>query len=42
MNSFPSLRFMDVSGYGDILVVNPSFMLQGLHNLEELNLDECS
>ena len=42
VNSFPILRVLDVSGYGDILVVIPSFMLQELHNLEELNVDECS
>ena len=41
-NSFPRLTSLDVRGYGNISVVIPSFMIQALHNLEELNVEECS
>lgn len=33
---------MHVDGYGGISVVIPSFILQGLHNLEELTVRGCS
>ena len=42
MDSFPRLRCLNVCGYGDILVVIPSFMLQRLHNLEKLDVRRCS
>ncbi|KAJ9682446.1 hypothetical protein PVL29_018376 [Vitis rotundifolia] len=42
MDSFPRLRYLNVRGYGDILVVIPSFMLQRLHNLENLVVRRCS
>ena len=42
MNTFPRLTVLDVRGYGNILVVTPSFMLQGLHNVEEFHVGDCS
>ena len=42
MNSFPRLTVLNVLGYGDILVAIPSFMIQGLHNVEELHVRDCS
>lgn len=42
VNSFPKLRVLVVSGYGEIQIVIPSFILQELHNLEELRVNECS
>ena len=41
-NPFPRLTVLAVVGYGNILVVIPSFMLQGLHNVEELQVRLCS
>ena len=41
-NSFPRLKVLDVCGYGIILVAIPSFMLQGLHNVEELHVGDSS
>ena len=40
-NSFPRLTVLDVHGYGNISVVIPSFMLQALHNVEELHVGDC-
>ena len=42
VNYFPRLTVLDVREYGDILVAIPSFMLQALHNLEELHVGDCS
>ncbi|XP_034707967.1 uncharacterized protein LOC117931168 isoform X2 [Vitis riparia] len=42
VDSFPRLRVLCVYDYRDILVVIPSFMLQILHNLEKLEVGECS
>ena len=41
-NSFPKLTVLDVRRYGNISVVIPSFMLQSLHNVEELHVEDCS
>ena len=41
-NSFPRLTVLDVRGYGNISFVIPSFMLQGLHNVEEVHVEDCS
>ena len=41
-NSFPRLTVLDVHEYEDILVVIPSFMIQGLRNVEELHVGDCS
>ena len=41
-NSFPRLTVLDVCGYGNISIVIPSFMLQALHNVEELHVGDCS
>ena len=41
-NSFPRLTVLDVRGYGNISFVIPSFMLQGLHNVEEVHVGDCS
>ena len=42
MNYFPRLTVLDVCGYGNISVAIPSFLLQGLHNVEELHVGDCS
>ncbi|KAJ9682458.1 hypothetical protein PVL29_018388 [Vitis rotundifolia] len=42
VDSFPKLRVLSVHDCKDILVVIPSFMLQGLHNLEVLKVGRCS
>ena len=41
-NSFPRLIVLNVHGYGNISIVIPSFMLQALHNVEELYVGDCS
>ena len=41
-NSFPRLTVLDVCGCRNISVVIPSFMLQGLHNLEVVHVRGCS
>ncbi|KAJ9682453.1 hypothetical protein PVL29_018383 [Vitis rotundifolia] len=42
VDSFHRLRVLGVYDDKDIVVVIPSFMLQRLHNLEQLKVQECS
>ena len=41
-NSFPRLTTINILEDGNISIVIPSFMLQALHNVEELHVEDCS